>query len=237
MKTIFAFGGKDKVVRVLLTLGLAFSGVAQATAQEAGLVAAGATQAATQEVRISPDIMQLEYNFAGKTYIIRRNQDQNARIPEAYSKTSRPCPIFCIQPITPHEGVQTYGELELVKFMQDYVSEGKGFLIDSRTKDWYAKGTIPGAVNLPYNVFVPSEGNVFFDSVMNMLGGTKSEFDEWSFEDPKDLLLFCNGPWCAQSPTAIRNLIAINYPVEKLHYYRGGMQNWVGMGFVTEIPK
>lgn len=202
-----------------------------------GLVLAGGVQATAQEVRITKDIMQLEYKFAGKTYVIERNQDQDARIPEDFAKTSRPCPVFCIQPITPHEGVEVFGELELIKFMQEYVGEGKGFLIDSRTKDWYVKGTIPGAVNLPFNVFVPSESNVFFESVMSMLGGTKSEFDEWSFKDPKDLLLFCNGPWCGQSPTAIRNLIEINYPPEKLHYYRGGMQNWVGMGFITEMPK
>ncbi|WP_457646299.1 rhodanese-like domain-containing protein [Profundibacter sp.] len=196
----------------------------------------GTLQATAQDVRITKDIMEVEYTFNGNTYVISRNQDPNHRIPDAYTKTSRSCPKFCVQPMKVHEGVNTVGELELLQFLQDYVSTGKGFLIDGRTSDWYDKGTIPGAVNLPYNVFVPGPDNVFFDSVMVMLGGKKNEFDEWSFDDPKDLMLFCNGPWCGQSPTAIRNLLAINYPPEKLHYYRGGMQNWYSMGFSVEVP-
>ncbi len=197
----------------------------------------GALQAAAQDVRITKDLAQVEYTFNGKTYTISRNQDLNARIPEEFAKTSRPCPEFCIQPMTVHEGVNTVGELELLSFLKEKVSKGHGFLIDSRTSDWYAKGTIPGAVNLPFNAFVPGPDNVFFDSVMVMLGGQQSADGKWVFPDPKELLLFCNGPWCGQSPTAIRNLLAINYPAEKLHYYRGGMQNWVGAGFTIEIPK
>jgi len=196
----------------------------------------GALQAAAQDVRITKDLTEVQYTFNGKTYTISRNQDPNHRIPDDYAKTSRPCPVFCVQPMQVHEGVNTVGELELLAFLQDYVSTGKGFLIDSRTSDWNAKGTIPGAVNLPYNVFVPSEENVFFDSVMAMLGGEQTEDGEWAFKDPKDLMMFCNGPWCGQSPTAIRNLLAINYPPEKLHYYRGGMQNWYSMGFSVEVP-
>ncbi len=196
----------------------------------------GALQATAQDVRITEDIMQVEYGFNGKTYVISRNQDPNARIPDAYAKTSRPCPEFCIQPMIIHEGVNTYGELELLSFLQEKVDKGHGFLIDSRTSDWYAKGTIPGAVNLPFNAFVPGPDNVFFDSLMVMLSGKQSADGNWEFTDPKDLLLFCNGPWCGQSPTAIRNLLAINYPAEKLHYYRGGMQSWVGNGLTVEMP-
>jgi len=196
----------------------------------------GALQATAQDVRITKDIMQVEYGFNGKTYVISRNQDPNARIPEAYTKTSRPCPEFCIQPMIIHEGVNTYGELELLSFLQDKVDKGQGFLIDSRTSDWYAKGTIPGSVNLPFNAFVPGPDNVFFDSLMVMLSGKQSADGNWEFSAPKDLLLFCNGPWCDQSPTAISNLLAINYPAEKLHYYRGGMQSWLGNGLTVEMP-
>jgi len=188
-------------------------------------------------VRITKDVMQVEYTFNGKTYVISRNQDQTARIPDAYAKTSRPCPRHCLQPMSLYKDVETVGELELLAFLQDYVSTGKGFLIDSRGTDDYRKGTIPGAVNLPSDVFLPDPNNVFFGSVMNMLSGEKSDSGEWTFKDPKDLLLFCNGKYCARSPRAIKNLLAINYPPEKLHWYRGGMQSWTGAGFVTEIPK
>lgn len=196
----------------------------------------GVLQATAQEVRITKDIMVVEYTFNGETYLISRNQDPNARIPDAYTKTSRSCPEFCVQPMQVHEGVNTVGELELLAFLQKEVSNGEGFLIDSRTSDWFDKGTIPGAVNLPFNVFVPGPNNVFFDSVMVMLGGEQGANGEWVFNDPKELMLFCNGPWCGQSPTAIRNLLAINYPPEKLHYYRGGMQNWYGMGLTVQVP-
>lgn len=199
------------------------------------LVAASPVEA--QDVRITKDTMQFEYDFMGKTYVIQRNQDQKAVISGKYAKTSRPCPPACVQPMSVHEGVTTVGELEVMEFLKDYVTSGKGFLIDSRTKERNREGTIPGAVSLPFNVFVPGPKNAFFDPMMQMLGGEKSASGEWIFTDPKDLLLFCEGPWCPQSPKAIRNLIAINYPPEKLHWYRGGMQNWVGMGFVTEIPK
>ncbi len=196
-----------------------------------------ATQTGAQDVRITEDLMEVEYDFNGKTYVIHRNQDQNARVIDKFAKTSRPCPRHCIQPMSLHKDVETVGELELLAFVEDYVSTGKGFLIDSRGIDDYRKGTIPGAVNLPSDVFLPEPNNVFFDSVMNMLSGEKSESGGWVFNDPKDLLLFCNGSYCSRSPKAVQNLLAINYPPEKLHWYRGGMQNWVGLGFVTEIPK
>ena len=194
-------------------------------------------QATAQEVRITKDMLQMEYSFNGKTHKITRDQNQDARIHDDYSKTSRPCPVFCVQPMEVAPGVKTVGELEVMSFLSVTVSSGNGFLLDSRSTDWYKKRTIPGAVNLPYNLFIPNPENVFFNSVMDMLGGSQNAEGEWGFEDPKDLLLFCNGPWCDQSPQAIRNLLAINYPAKNLYYYRGGMQNWVGMGLTVEIPK
>ncbi len=195
-----------------------------------------ATSALAQSVNITPDTPKVEFRFSGKTYVIERNQNPDHRIPDDFAKTSRACPPFCVQPISPYPGVNPVAELELFEFLENKVSNGEGFLIDSRTPDWYVKGTIPSAVNLPFSVFVPGPDNLFFDSIMQMLGGKQDATGEWAFKDPKDLLLFCNGPWCEQSPTAIRNLIAINYPPEKLHYYRGGMQDWLALGFNTEIP-
>jgi rhodanese-related sulfurtransferase len=49
-------------------------------------------------------------------------------------------------------------------------------------------------------------------------------------------LLWCNGPWCGQSPRAIRALISLGYPAEKLYYYRGGMQMWQSLGLTTVLP-
>lgn len=195
-----------------------------------------ATTGMSQEVGITPDMMSVEYTISGVTYKVERNQDQNAEVSRFFAKTSRACPPFCVQPLFVNDEVETVGELELLTFLVEYVSAGKGFLIDSRTPDFYAKGTIPGAANLPHNLFIPNADNVFFESTMMMLSGTKNGSGEWVFNNPPDLMLFCNGPWCDQSPSAIRNLQAINYPVEKLHYYRGGMQSWENMGFSVQIP-
>jgi len=48
-----------------------------------------------------------------------------------------------------------------------------------------------------------------------------------------EIALFCNGPWCGQSPTAIRRIIEAGFPAEKISYYRGGMQVWRMMGFTV----
>ncbi len=197
----------------------------------------GTLQASAQDVGITADTMEVEYTFNGQTYSISRNQDHNNRTLDRFALTSRPCPKHCIQPMSLHKDVETVGELELLAFLQDYVTTGKGFLIDSRGSADYEKGTIPGAVNLASDVFIPGPNNVFFDSVMNMLGGSKSDKGEWEFKDPKDLLLFCNGKYCSRSPRAIKNLMAINYPPEKLHWYRDGLQAWAGLGLTIEIPK
>jgi rhodanese-related sulfurtransferase len=46
-------------------------------------------------------------------------------------------------------------------------------------------------------------------------------------------VLYCNGIWCGQSPTNIRQLLALGYPAHKLKWYRGGMQSWKALGLTT----
>jgi hypothetical protein len=53
----------------------------------------------------------------------------------------------------------------------------------------------------------------------------------------KDLVLWCNGPACGQSPRAIRGLLDVGYPGEKISYYRGGMQMWQLWGLTTVVPR
>ena len=48
--------------------------------------------------------------------------------------------------------------------------------------------------------------------------------------------MFCNGVWCGQSPEAMKALIAIGYPEEKLKWYRDGIQGWLSLGFTTIKP-
>lgn len=108
--------------------------------------------------------------------------------------------------------------------------------MDARTPDWHARGTIPGSVNIPYTDLDPRLGADEFTIGFSLEQlGVKEEGGDWDFFWAKDLLIWCNGPWCGQSPTAIRALISLGYPAEKIKYYRGGMQMWELMG-LTVVP-
>lgn len=149
---------------------------------------------------------------------IMRNQDQEAKIHPKYAKTSRKCPPFCIQPMQVAPGVTTVGEVELLEF-----AEAGGKLIDGRTVEWHVEGTIPGAINMPYTQMAER-----LDELGCVRGG-----DKWDCANAEKVLLFCNGPWCGQSPMAIKAMLREGYPPEKILYYRGGMQAWHSLGLTV----
>ena len=128
-------------------------------------------------------------------------------------------------------------------------------VVDSRTPDWSAKGTIPGAKNIPWNELNPKLGATT-EKIMQIMsdqfgvklatdvdafavdeaivdGDTRKVFD---FSNAKTLVLFCNGMWCGQSPNNIKNLLKFGYPADKLKWYRGGMQAWSILGLSTAKP-
>ena len=165
-------------------------------------------------VGITKDIMSITVDTEdGKVEIIR-NQDNKATINPAFAKTSRKCPPFCVQPMHVAPGVETVGELEVVKFMQ-----AGGLVIDARTVEWHVKGTIPGSKNIPFTQVA---------SRLDELGCTKGA--KWDCKNAKQVLLFCNGLWCGQSPSAIRAMLREGYPASKMLYYRNGMQGWQSLG-------
>lgn len=193
------------------------------------LMSMGVT-AQAQDVSITPDMARAEFVINGQDVLIERDQDQDAVIDASFAKTSRACPPFCIHPMSGGEGVETVGEIEVIDFIDNYVEEGTGLLLDSRIPSWYVKGTIPGAINVPFTALEPD--NAYRDEIMRALGGTQTD-DAWNFDAATELLLFCNGPWCDQSPRAINNLLQAGYPAEKIRYYRGGMQLWLMLGLTT----
>ena len=69
--------------------------------------------AVAEPVGITPDIMSVTVKHNGNDVEIKRNQDNEAVVNEAFAKTSRPCPPFCIQPQSLAPGVETIGEVEL----------------------------------------------------------------------------------------------------------------------------
>jgi hypothetical protein len=46
-------------------------------------------------------------------------------------------------------------------------------------------------------------------------------------------VFFCNGPQCAATPNAVRTLVGASYPATAILYYRGGMHDWIALGYAT----
>ena len=211
---------------------VALSMAASVTAVSAMLVTAPAH---ADDVRITTEMDRAEFAIGSSKYVIERNQDKKNTITGTFAKTSRACPPFCIHPMKAAEGVETVGELEVINFLRDQASNGSGFLVDARIPKWHQKGTIPGSINIPFTLF--SKKNPYIGELLPALGAKRTGDGAWNFSQAKELMLFCNGPWCDQSPRAIKGLLAIGYPAEKLSYYRGGMQNWSLLGLSTDIPE
>lgn len=190
-----------------------------------------------RKVKITPTLGSIEIMHNGKKITIERNQDTKNTIDSNFALTSRPCPPFCIRPIVLAPGVETIGELELMEYLKKADTDKSIMVIDSRTPDWVARGTIPGAINIPWVKLDAKKGATELDIeaiVVDQFGATND--DEWDFANAKTLVLFCNGMWCGQSPRNIYSLLALGYPAEKLKWYRGGMQTWSVLGLSTVKP-
>ncbi len=181
------------------------------------------TMAENKPVNIRPDVPSMTIDTAAGPVVIKRIEDNRNRLKGDWARTSRPCPPFCIQPISPAPGVTTIGELELIGMLKDPLA----VVIDSRVAKWYNDGTIPGAEHIPY-----TEISDRLDEL-----GCEPDFDGWDCQAAKHVALFCNGPWCGQSPTAIRAMINAGYPADRIYYYRGGMQLWRMLGLTVIRPK
>ncbi len=188
------------------------------------------------DVNITKDIPFIEIPYGGETIRIQRIQDTSHMLTNSYAKTSRVCPPFCIHPMKAAPGVETVGEVELLNFLDTKVRQNTGVLIDARLPSWFKKGTIPGSVNVPFKVFLAPIDNPGIQKILHALGVKKNANGTLDFKDARTLLLFCNGPWCDQSPRAIKGLLAYGYPPSKLLYYRGGMQLWQLFGLTTVAP-
>lgn len=191
---------------------------------------------AKPRVGITPELARVEVLHQGEKVMITRRQDPSSTVNPAYAKTARDCPPFCIQPIRIAPGVETIGELELLDYLARAADPANRMLvIDSRTPDWVANGTIPGAVNIPWTRLSPSAGADPFDiaEIFEHQFGAIAQEGFWNFSNARTLVLFCNGNWCGQSPTNIRTLLNFGYPAHKIKWYRGGMQAWESLGLTV----
>ncbi len=150
---------------------------------------------------------------------ISRIQDNDNKVSGNWALTSRACPPFCIQPVVPAPGVSIIGELELMDMLRD----PEAIVIDSRVPKHFEGGSIPGAISIPFNEAA--------DRLAEL--GCEIDFDGFDCKKARSVALFCNGPWCGQSPAAARKMIAAGYPAEMISYYRGGMQVWRMLGLTV----
>ena len=200
------------------------------------LVSASVSAADKTAVKITPDIASVDVMHNGKKATITRNQDQKNTVKSAFSKTSRKCPPFCIQPAVLAPGVETIAEIEVLDYLSKMAAGDKTILvIDSRTPDWVKKGTIPGAVNIPWTALNPAKGAdpISIGEILVDQFGVKEMEGLWDYSGAKTLVMFCNGMWCGQSPNNIKNLLKFGYPADKIKWYRGGMQDWEILGLST----
>ncbi len=131
------------------------------------------------------------------------------------------------------DGIETVGEFEVLEFLKFMKSSDSHLLIDTRFEDWYFASTIPSAVNIPFNYFNKAKFPDDFLDTLETLGVKIKKDGSYDFSKAKNILLFCNGAWCGQSPIAIENLIKLGYPKDKMLWYRGGLQSWMMLGFPT----
>ncbi len=112
-----------------------------------------------------------------------------------------------VQPIELAPGVRTIGELELLA----HIEQG-GSLVDTRQPHFHREAAIPGACSIPHEEVL--------DHLDELNAGEVTVF-------------FCNGPQCAATPDAVRTLLDAGYPAGGILYYRGGMHDWMTLGYTT----
>lgn len=157
----------------------------------------------------------------------------NAKVP-ATCKSTFVHTTGSLLPMHLHEDIKTYGELEILAFIKQMQKDDSMMLIDGRKEEWYDYRTIPGAINMPFHHF--KERNSFefeFEHDLRTLGVKINTDETLDFKKAKTIAIFCNGPWCSQSVAMITALLEIGYPPEKISWYRGGMQSWLGAGMTS----
>jgi len=209
----------------------------------AGLIIPGLSAAA--ENKIAADLASVDVMHNGQKVTISRGHDLHATIPEAFQKTDRGCPPFCVQPMRLAPGVETVGEIEVLGYLK---RAGEGdtsvLVVDSRTPDWVMRGTIPGSVNIPWTKINTDTAGTFgtpaeaatIDQILSEQFGAAKGASGWDFSKARTLVLYCNGIWCPQSSINIKTLVKLGYPADKIKWYRGGMQDWFSVGLTTVKP-
>jgi hypothetical protein len=191
---------------------------------------------ATVTVQINEEIPYIVTTDSGHKVKIERIQDVDHKLTDDYTKTSRPCPPFCIQPTHVAPDIKNIEELELLSFIKNQVANKTGVVVDARLKKWYELETIPSAINIPFPI-IQNSSKAKIEKIFKLLGMEVKPNGQWDFTNAKELAIFCNGVWCEQSKHFIEGMIKHHYPKSKLFYYRSGFQGWKLLGLTTVVHK
>ncbi len=190
-----------------------------------------AAEATSKFVAISKGVKSIDMNLNGEKFTIMRNQSKTSKISALYETTFRGAP----QPISLAKGLETLGELEFIDYMKKAQTDTNIAIIDSRKPGWFDRLRIPGAVNVPFTEFDSKDTAI--EMMEDEMGVVQNDDGTLDFSNAKTLALYCNGYWCGQTPGMVKNaefaLLKMGYPVEKIKYYRGGMQAWTSLGFTV----
>lgn len=111
------------------------------------------------------------------------------------------------QPIELAPGVRTIDDLELL----EHLARGLP-LIDTREPHFHGEATIQHSRGIPH------------ERMLDHLG---------ELDPSAPTVFFCNGPQCKARPMRVRTLLGASYPADAILYYRGGMHDWISLGYPT----
>lgn len=187
------------------------------------------------KVKITPDLASFKIQHQGKTITVQRHQNPDNRIADYLSFTSRACPPHCVQPIR-LEGIETVGEIEVIDYLKRIAAGDTSVLVvDTRSREHVAKGTIPGSINVFGDHLIPQAGAnpITVEEILTGTFGVRGSGDRLDFSKAKTLVLYCYGIWCGQGPRTAFALVDLGYPKSKIKWYRGGIQDWESVGLTT----
>jgi len=155
-----------------------------------------------------------------------KHEDKELTIKRTSSENTHTCPPFCIQPMN-IKNVKSVGELEVLEFIKVLKKKQSKLLIDARSNILYKVNTIPGAINIPHSML--EDGNQYQTKILTLLGAKKLK-NQWDFSKVPTLLIFGNSEEEDQATQAIKRLLKLSYPSNKILYYRGGLSAWKRLG-------
>ncbi len=185
------------------------------------------------EISVKRDIPEECKKVSISNSIVWTGNYANTKVPDA-CKSTYVHTTGKLLPMHLHDDIHTYGELEVLAFIKHMQTDDSMILIDGRKQDWYDYRTIPGAVNMPFHHFKERKGFEFeFEHHLRELGVLIKSDETLDFSKVKEIVIFCNGPWCSQSVAMIKALLEIGYPPDMINWYRGGIQTWLAAGMTS----